>query len=294
AALAGDRVAAGALLVAKQPFASFRCARDDLCGVTARVLGGRRDVRDDVDELVSLEGRTLDALRLHRLCHVIAVLPHPAPNQDRRVDRLEGIEGRTEAGRLAADRVALDAALGREQLLARLRVAELIPVLRREDKRQDVRELQRRERGPLDTLLAHLRAHQRQVIPHRGAEIVKAGAARDTRQVRRRAPFAAAPDAVALAAALLGIDIPAGEQRPVWRERKRGLRRGRLLGRGRRDREEDETTDRCRVASAPLQSGHSESLLRIFPSHVLRPNTLAAAPPPCRTPFSSAPALARL
>src|SRR5262249_17821933 len=144
----------------------------------------------------------------------------------------EGVEGRADVAPLATDRVALDAALRREQSLTRLRVARLVAVLRREDEREHVRELERCEGRSLNALLAHLRAHERQVGPHRGAQLEEGRRARDAGQVRRGAPLAAAADTVALATPLLGVDVPASEQRPVRGERQRRLRR-RLLCPGR-------------------------------------------------------------
>jgi hypothetical protein len=163
--------------------------------------------------------------------------------------------------------VALNAAFCREQPLAGFRVTELVAVLRRENERQDVRKLERREGWSLDAHLAHLRAHQRQVVPHRRTQVEEAGPTRDTRQVWGAPPFAAATDPVAPAAPFLRVDVPAGEQRPVGRKRQRWLRCRRLLCRDRRDREQDETAHRCHVASAPHQSRHSGTLLRVFLSH---------------------------
>src|SRR4029453_7821376 len=170
-------------------------------------------------------------------------------------------EPRAAAAALAADRVTLHTSLRREQLLARLRVAGLVAVLGGEDEREDVRDFERRESRPLDPRLAHLRAHERQVVPHRRAQLVEAGAARNTRQVRSFPSFAGAANPVTLPASLLRVHVPSGDQRPVGRERERGLLGRRLLRSGRRERGQEEKAHSGHAEGPPAPLAHSNDLL---------------------------------
>src|SRR5207249_7385414 len=133
ATLAGDRVTRGALLVSEELLAAFRRSGDDLFRLATRVSAARDDVRDEIDQLVSLEARARDVLGLHRLGHLGPVIPHTHRDQDRRVRPFEAVECRADVAALAADRVTLDAPLGHEPPLARRRVAELVVVLGGED-----------------------------------------------------------------------------------------------------------------------------------------------------------------
>src|SRR5262245_27175410 len=104
--------------------------------------------------------------------------------------------------------MTLHASLRDEQLLARLRVAGLVAVLRSEDERENVRDVEGRESRSLDPRLTHLRAHQGQMVPHRRAQLVEAGAARNARQVRSLPSLAGAANPVTLPASLLRVHVP--------------------------------------------------------------------------------------
>src|SRR5438034_4913128 len=101
ATLAGDRVTRGALLVSEELLAAFRRSGDDLFRLATRVSAARDDVRDEIDQLVSLEARARDVLGLHRLGHLGPVIPHTHRDQDRRVPPLAPAECRA-AGPAAA------------------------------------------------------------------------------------------------------------------------------------------------------------------------------------------------
>src|SRR5262249_19177346 len=101
-----------------------------------------------------------------------------------------------------------------EELLAGLRIALLVSVLGGEEERDQVCGLRRCQGRALDACLAHARAHLREVIPHRGAEVEEAGAHLRAAEIGADLSTGAA-NRVALAAALRGEDVPAREHAPV-------------------------------------------------------------------------------
>jgi len=225
-------MAVGAAPLREEHAALGRSARQDVQGPLRPHRRGRVDVGDQVSELGVLEGGPRDSPGLHRLGHLGTVIPHGGGEEDRRAVLFQEIEVRPHDAASAADLVADDTALFREELPAGVHPAGRIEVVDREQKCNEVPRFARVQLGLGNAELRHPLGHARCVVPHGGREIVERARAPDAAKIRRA--LAADPvDRVTLDAALRAEDPGSCER--ILRRAEQRL--------GERDRGEQKTGD---------------------------------------------------
>ena len=156
--------------------------------------------------------------------HGGAVVPHGRGDVDGRGELLERVQVRPHDAARAADLMADDALLLREELAARGRVARRVEVVEGVEEADQVARLLRGELRARDPELLHPVRHARQVVPHLGGDVVEGARLESPREVG--ADLAAdSVDRVALDTALGAEDPRAGQRVLARAEHGLGPRR---------------------------------------------------------------------
>src|SRR5262245_60453501 len=117
-------------------------------------LRQRLEIRGQVCELLALEGRQLDPLFLGLVLHQAAVVPHCSDQRARRADHGRGRQIARRLAALAANRVAMEAALALQDLLTTRATARCrVEVMRRVEISDNIRHLLPCELRGLDMTL---------------------------------------------------------------------------------------------------------------------------------------------
>src|SRR5262249_40564656 len=140
--------------------------------------GGRREVRAQITQLLRGHGRTLDALRLHRLGHGDPMIPHGGGQLHGRCEQLQGYE------REPYERVAYRALLVDEELAPLGGIPGPVEIPERIEEADEIARLLARELGARDSELLHALGHAGQMVPEGRRHVVEGMRARALAEIR--------------------------------------------------------------------------------------------------------------
>src|SRR5215467_8982403 len=140
--------------------------------------GGRREVRAQITQLLRGHGRTLDALRLHRLGHGDPMIPHGGGQIHRRGELLQRVKLGPYRAPRPSHRVAHRALLVDEELAARGSIPGPVEVAERVEEADEIARLLARELGTSDPELLHALGHAGQMVPEGRRHVVEGMRAR--------------------------------------------------------------------------------------------------------------------
>src|SRR5262245_7446983 len=188
-----------------------------------RGLRGRGEQGDEVTELRTREGWSLNLARKHRLAHPGAVVPQGGGHEHRGGETSQMIETWSD---FSADPIHLmtdNTALRCEELAPGLSVARRIEVVERVEEPDEIARFAGVECRANDTGLLHALCHPRQVVPHRCGQVEKRAMSRAAPQVGANAPSRSTRG---MAGGTLGReDARSGQWILGWAEKRLGRRR---------------------------------------------------------------------
>src|SRR5215467_13209999 len=234
---AADFVALHAALLHEETSTHLRSTGQHEERTLRGAAGGRREVRAQITQLLRGHGRTLDALRLHRLGHGDPMIPHGGGQIHGRGELLQGVELGPYRAPHPSDRVAYRALLVDEELAPLGGIPGPVEIPERIEEADEIARLLARELGARDSELLHALGHAGQMVPEGRRHVVEGMRARALAEIRTDL----ASDAVDRVALLttLGCEHARARHRILARA-ERGLRPRAVTG----DQREDERDTR--------------------------------------------------
>src|SRR5215472_4302264 len=269
---AADFVALHAALLHEETSTHLRSTGQHEERTLRGAAGGRREVRAQITQLLRGHGRTLDALRLHRLGHGDPMIPHGGGQIHGRGELLQGVELGPYRAPHPSHRVAYRALLVDEELAPLGGIPGPVEIPERIEEADEIARLLARELGARDSELLHALGHAGQMVPEGRRHVVEGMRARALAEIRTDL----ASDAVDRVALLttLGCEHARARHRILARA-ERGLRPRAIEGHQRHcDRDSaHRDSDHCGpfLSASDDTTAHSfrrpPMLLESFPDH---------------------------